>query len=607
MLIRRIILFVSLLLPVLLPAQVKFTAILNETQINRNDNLQVQYVIENAKSIEQFNVPAFKQFRLLQQPFQSNGSSNINGVLTQYFSIILMLQPTTTGKLTIPGASAIIDGKLIHCNNSMVTVSNKTSSQPLNASPFGFPPSEPVQPEVNEDYILRPGQSTTEKIKNNLLVKVDVSKTTCFEGEAVVATYKLCSRLKSESRVTKRPSLSGFSVYDMVQPESNNPIIEKINGIPFNVHLIRKVQLYPLQEGSFDLDPVELDNTVKFVRLNAGTGKSSMQQMLDDYINGLSEGKVEEQNVTLASKPIPIFVKPLPANGKPASFDGAVGKFMIKAVLAKNNVEAGEQAHLLVEIKGDGNLPLINAPSVVWPNGVEGTEPTVKEALDKSIAPINGKKLFDYSFTVKQPGKQLIPSVEFSYFDPASISYKTVRSDSNLLTITKATTKKNDQILNAINAVPAQNNFNLLKLLWLLPVLAMVFLGIYYRKKNNPRPASVVNETAATAEPTFTVDIFQGARHALGEKNGPLFYKEIGNIIWNKLAQKLSITSSQLNKPAVIALLRQKKVPATVIQQLELVLLDGEMALYTPVHSEYDMKSTLDKAEILLKELESVA
>ncbi len=607
MLIRRIIPIAILLLPVFLPAQVRFTAIVNETQINRNDNLQVQYVIENAKSIDQFNVPVFKQFRLLQQPFQSNGSSNINGVLTQYYSIILLLQPITTGKLTIPGASAIIDGKLMRSNSSTVMVSNKNSSQPANVSPFGFPSVEPSPPEVNEEYILKPGESIADKIKNNLLVKLDVSKTSCYEGEAVVATYKLCSRLKSESRVTKRPSLNGFSVYDMVQPESNNPGIEKINGKAFNVHLIRKVQLYPLQEGSFELDPVELDNTVRFVRLNNASGKSSMQQLLDDYINGVSEGKMEEQNITLASKPVTITVKPLPANGKPVSFDGAVGKFTIRASMDRLTVEPDEQAHLYVEIKGIGNLPLINAPAITWPAGIEATEPSVKEALDKSIAPISGTKVFDYAFTIKEPGKHPIPAVEFSYFDPSSNSYKILRSDSMLLTVTKASGKKTAITDNNSHAIAVPDQFNPLKLLWIIPVIIMLLLGFFAWRKRKQQAALAVKKAEQAAAAIPVVDPLEGAKYALYEMNGPGFYKEIGNCIWNSLAAKLRITSSQLNKPAVIALLKQKNTSPAVITQLESVLLECEMALYTPVHSENDMKATLDKTENILKEVAAIS
>ena len=43
-------------------------------------------------------------------------------------------------------------------------------------------------PEVPEEYILRQGEKASEKIKNGLLVRLDVSKTSCYVGEPVIAT-----------------------------------------------------------------------------------------------------------------------------------------------------------------------------------------------------------------------------------------------------------------------------------------------------------------------------------------------------------------------------------------------------------------------------------
>ncbi|MES1224548.1 MAG: BatD family protein, partial [Bacteroidota bacterium] len=497
----------------------------------------------------------------------------------------------------------------MHSNNVTVVITNAPSRQsnPSSNPFFGLNAPEEA-PEVNEEYILRKGESAADKIKNNLLVKLDVSKTSCYVGEPIIATYKLYSRVKSESRVTKRPSLSQFSVYDMVQPESNNPSIEKLNGKLFTTHIIRKVQLYPLQDGSFVLDPLEVDNTVSFLRLEGNNSKASTQQMLDDYMNGLSDGKMEETQISLSSKPVTITVKPLPAENKPASFDGAVGKFTISAMIPKASIAAGETTVLQVTLKGQGNLTLINAPQVKWPEDAEGYEPTVKESLDRTIAPITGSKMFEYSFIAKKQGTLIIPPVEFSYFDPAANAYKTIYTDTLEADISKAT-KKSAALKTAGNKdqQPANDGFNGLKLLWLLPILAVVLLAVYVnRKKGKPAkakdtvaPVQAVNETAIQAPP----DPFEGSKLALAAVNSQLFYKETGKAVWNMLAENLHLTSSQLNKPVVVRLLQQNNVPAETIHLMEDVLNDCELALYTPVHTESDMRQTLEKAERLKTDL----
>ena len=587
-------------------AQAKFSTVIDEKEVGKGDYIQVQYVVENASTVESLTPPAFNGFTVVSGPMQQNGMSIINGAVSKYEGITYVLKPTATGKFVIPGATAVVDGKQVRSNSVTVTITN-APPKPSNISnnPF-FGLSVPEEaPEVNEEYILRKGESAAEKIKNNLLVKLDVSKTSCYVGEPIVATYKLYSRVRSESRVIKRPSLSQFSVYDMVQPEANNPSVEKLNGKLFTTHIIRKVQLYPLQDGSFDLDPLEVDNTVSFLRLENDNGnKTSMQQLMNDYMNGVRDGKLEEQQVSLASKPITITVKPLPLAGKPFSFDGAVGKFTISASIPKMQIAAGETAALQVILKGQGNMTLINAPQVQWPAGTEGYEPTVKESLDKTVAPINGSKLFEYSFTAKQPGTIVIPPIEFSYFDPAANAYKIIHTDSIVAQISKSLKKNKPSTTDQKHDV-ANDGARWLKLLWLLPLFAIAALLLFInskKKKVVKKSASIIPATPAPEQiPPHPVDPFEGARHALAAVNSQLFYKETGKATWQILSEKFQLTSSQLNKPVVVRLLQQSNAPVETIPLLERVLNDCELALYTPVHTENDMRQTLEKAEQLKK------
>lgn len=607
----KFLLFFGLLIVFCIPvsAQVKFSTVINDKEVGKEDYLQVEYRVENASSVESLTPPAFTGFTIVSGPMQQTGMTIINGNVSKSEGITYVLKPSATGNFTIGGATAVVDGKQMRSNSVAVKITNAPPKQssPVNSPFFGLSMPEEA-PEVNEEYILRKDESAADKIKNNLFVKLDVSKTTCYVGEAIVATYKLYSRLKSESRVTKRPTLTQFSVYDMVQPEADNPTIEKINGKSYNVHIIRKVQLYPLQDGSFDLDPVEVDNTVRFLRLQGGNNKNSTQQMLDDYMNGVVDGKMEEQQISIASKPVTITVKALPAEGKPASFDGAVGKFTLSAMLPKAKITANETAILQVTLKGQGNLTLINAPQVQWPQGIEAYDAAVKENLDKTVAPISGGKLFEYSFVPKQAGKIIIPPIEFSYFDPSASTYKIIRTDSIEAIVSKGSKRIMQPGAVADNNQPSTSSiFKWIRLLWLLPLFAVAFLVLLFSRKKNS-PVENINtvkpvQPATEKEMTASADPFEGARYALNAVNSQLFYKETGKATWHILAEKFNLTSSQLNKPVVIRLLQQNNTAPETIQLLENVLNDCELALYTPVHTENDMRFTLEKAEKLKEAL----
>ncbi len=615
--IRTSLLTLSYLLTICLSvsAQVKFFTVVDEKEISRNDYLEVQYMVENAQSVDQIIPPAFQGFTVVSGPNPQSSMSVVNGAVSKSVGVSFVLKPTGTGRFTIAGARAMADGKQLHSNSVVVRVTNgpsRNQGASLPFSPFGGMNMPDEGPEVTEDYLLRPGEKATEKIRAGLLVKLDVNKTSCYIGEPIIATYKLCSRLKSESRVTRRPSLDGFSVYDMVSPEANTQAVEKINGKQFNTHLIRKVQLYPLQDGSFVLDPTEVDNTVHFIRVdNSGSGsRSSMQQLLDEYMNGYSGGKPEDQQITLATKPVTITVKPLPAADKPLSFDGAVGKFAVRASLDKRSIGANEIAHFKVVLSGEGNIPLINAPQVNWPQGIDLYDPSVKEDDDKAVSPIRGTKEFNFSFSVKHPGTVIIPPVEFSYFDPKANAYKTLHTDSVVLEVTKGNAVSKPVVTGdtatANTGAAKAPGFDKTRLL--LPVaLVVLFSGIFiillWGRKKDKQKARIPAPAIVAAEPIIPADPFEAAKKALQEGDSLLFYKETGKAIWNALAERLQLGSSQLNKPVVTRLLQEKGVSPAVIAQLHAVLLETEMALYTPVHSERDMKALLAKAEDFLEEL----
>ena len=294
--------------------QAKFSTVIDQPSISKDQLVQVEYVVENAKKVDDFDPPSFRNFSVIQGPIQSSGMSFVNGSLTQYKALVFLLQPRITGKLIIPGATATIDGKRRQSDAVALEVTkSKNNANPSTARRLRLNlPAENV--EADKEFVLYPNENVAEKIKKNLFVKVEVNKKVCYVNEPVIATYKLYSRLRSESRVVKRPSYNGFSVYDMIDPEANNPTIETVNGKQYNVHIIRKSQLFPLQAGEFMLEPVEVENTVHFI-------KASSEQ--DTYLEEINDPFAEtvQHTLTLGNDPVNITVKPLPANYQPVTFD----------------------------------------------------------------------------------------------------------------------------------------------------------------------------------------------------------------------------------------------------------------------------------------------
>jgi len=594
-------------------AQVRFTAQASTKDMGKSDYVQIQFVIENAKEISDLQPPDFTDFTIVQGPSQSTGMSVVNGVTSQYRGVSYVLQPKKTGTLTIKPATATVDGQKLHSNPIQISVHNQSgqgNAKTPGFSPLPDPSWPAAQPTVDMDELVRPGENVEDKIRKNFFIKVDVSKTDCFLGEPIVATYKLYARLRSDSRVTRHPSLNGFSVYDMIDPTEDRVSVEKVNGKNFSVHIIRKSQLIPLQAGDVTLDAVELDNNIYFVRADAGSSKSSGQGLgglLDRLFEPEVSGTPFTQHIVLESKPVMVHVKPLPEAGKPADFNGAVGKYSITASLNTKEVDTGDAANLSVSVKGTGNLPVINAPTISWPANMESYDVSNKENIDKTVAPLGGTKTYSYSFICTKPGKYILPAVKMSYFDPAAKVYKAIESDP-LNLIVKASIKKKAA---KPRETPVQTNqvewtkYALWGSAFLLLAVATFFI-IRESKKDallRAEKAKQLAELEKAKNVPLVTDPLSESRQLMQAGDFSKFYASVNRAIWKSVSDKLQLPASELNKLNIATGLRSIGWSDEDIIQLKNVLNECEMKLYTPEYNTSDMQRILSAAEAITSRL----
>lgn len=598
-LVRLTSLVCTLTLNLVVLGQVKFYTRVDQEVVGKNQPVQLQYVVENAKSVDEFKAPVFKDFILIQGPIESSGMSLINGNKTEYKSLVYLLQPRISGRLSIKGATAIVDGREMRSNNIVIEVTNRNFTAPHGQSQ-GFNlglPSDP--PDVDREFYLHADENIIEKIKQNLFVRVEVNKTTCFVNEPVVATYKLYSRLRSESRVVKRPSYNGFSVYDMIEPDGSVTTTEVLDGKEYNVHLIRQSQLFPLQAGTFVLDPVEVENSVRFIK-SAGDEGNPFDEIFD------RGGPMVEQTLNLSSKPVTITVKSLPSEKQPNSFDGAVGIFYINSSLSKDTIHSGEMANLTVKIKGKGNLPIINAPDIKWPDGIEGFDAITNENIHAETVPLSGEKTFRFPVTANRTGSLFIPAIHFSYFDPHSKSYKSDSTAAIPLHVLAAlpgqtlTTKPTPQARQP--KVPAL----LLSIAGVvivgMSIVWVVFASRSERKKREVAAAKVQQQQQAE---TFKPHPLIKAQELLDRGDQLTFLKEMENAIWKKVSEKLSIPQVVLNQPTVINALKARGMNDIADLFRELVN-NCEASLYIPGSQLENLREILDKGYELFEKLDGL-
>lgn len=603
-------------------AQVRFSATVSPAVIGKNDITELRLMVEDARDVQQIVPPSFKDFIVVSGPNQESRMESVNGVTKQYIGLTYQLQPRAKGNFIIGAAVAKADGKILKSNPVTVKVTNAASapSQSNQGFPFGGLSSlfdEPRQQATdNREYILKKGENVQEKIAKNIFIKTTVDKTSCYVGEPVVVDYKLYTRLKSESNITRNPSFNGFSVIDLGQSGSSFSSIEKLNGKEYNVYTLRKSQLYPLQAGAMEAEIAEVDNTIHFVKEDYfKSHPDNGYAILEDLqFGGLPPDAMQDEKITLQSKPLIINVKALPDTNKPASFSGAVGNFSLDAAVEKGTFSTDDAGKFRVTITGQGNMTMLNAPEIKWPEGIESYDPRLVESLNKQAVPVSGSKGFEYGFTVKKAGTYTLPSVEYSYFDPALRSYKTLTTKPITIAVTAGSGKK----ITAKGSSPEQqpgdhvSGFLFNNRLWfILPVALIIFTGLFFwvRKENNKERASaivqieeedeIIPEETKKAAPPFNP--LAHTEYQLMHQNSRGFYEALNSDIRGFLANQLNVPVEAISKKRIGEELNKNAISIQTGQQIQQMLDDIEWQLYTPLTDENKMQEMYDAATNIVR------
>ena len=587
---------ILLLAVTVVTAQVKLTVLPSKTVVQLNESFQLQFVVEGANEVDEFIPPAFRNFEQLGGFEKTTGVTWINGSLTEYITFTVSLRPKLKGRLPIASAIVKAKGKMATSSTLMI---------------FVKPGAEKATEEERPDYYLLPNENVKDKIARNLFIKATLDKRSCYVGEPILATFKLFTRLDSESKIVKRPSLNGFSVVDMEQPETGNFSKEMLNGKMYNCYLIRKVQLFPLQSGELTIEPVEVENLVRLIKAKARSTKET-STWLDAVMDKMKEAEIEsagtiEEKVVLKSEELKVNVLDVPEKNKPESFNGAVGAFTMEASLLNKSIAANDNATLRIVIKGKGNLPMITAPVINWPSGVDSFDAKLTENIDKQHAPISGSKTFDIPFSVSTTGTFVIPAVHFSYFDQATKTYHTINSDTLQLQVTAAIKRKTpvfEEVVPEKEGTP--------RWVWVAAVggtiLLLMITGLLIQAKRTKQETNSLivteQEQLPVVEKASSESFLQAAANAVDSTHKKQFYTLLMQGIEDYIVDRFHLQSQTVNSLFTVSLLKQQHLTDEA-ERYRQIMSTCELAVFSPVELNDDREELLHAAQKLLQQIEA--
>ena len=579
------ILFLLLLTSQLLFSQVEFTANVSKKKLGINERLRVDFEMNSEG--DNFSPPAFAGFTVVGGPSQSVSHSWINGKRSFSKTYTYILSPKKRGKFTIKQAEIVIEDetyKTIPINIEVVAAIAK--------------PKNPNDP----DYVAQ----------ENIHLVAEISNTSPYLNEAITIIYKLYvgpSVNVSNFNPIDNPKFADFwsQNIDIKQLKIEQGVYK---GQDYRFVILRKSVLLPQKTGKLTIEPLTLD-----VVVNVPTNRR-------DFFGGRQYQSVNQK---VAAGNRTINVKPLPQEGKPASFTGAVGEFEFDVTTNKTALKSGESLEASVKVSGRGNLKLFELPKLVLPSSLEVYEPEHKENVRTNLAGMSGTISDTYTIVPQFKGNYPVSKLEFSYFNPKTAQYYTLNSIEHLVEVltgpanTNAVTPSNNSGALQQNVVVNNNQFRSFKtnlnlelietnqffkstLFWcllLLPLLAIPSVLIF--QKNKALIANDVKGNKIRKADKLAKKFLSESKKNLNNKDA--FYESLHKSLHNYLKAKLQIETSEFSKEKITALFEKNKINTETTINFVGLIESCDLARFTPITSDA-MQQDFDKAVRVISEID---
>ena len=377
------------------------SAEVDRKRIGTEDTLVLTVRIEGdgARRVGAPTLPGMDDFRVLRGPSVSSQFQWVNGRARSFRTFTYVLQPLRQGTLEIPEVT-------------------------LKTSDGGSLETAPIEVEVVEGTAAERRRRTTGQGLSGLRqqrgsgsakvkIEVELDRKRAFVGQQVTVVYRIFTQLDITGlELADAPSYPGFWVEDLkIDPNPSGRRAVR-DGESYIEYTVMKKALFPTRAGPLEIPALTFSLGVR------GTGRDPFESLF--FGSG--------QTVYRKSTPLVLEVQPLPEEGKPASFSGAVGHYRLNVSPDRKEARVNDAISLRVRIHGEGNLRPVGKPALPQMSDFKAYDPKVDEKIRIEGERLKGSKTWDYVLLPLAPGSQEIPSIEFSYFDPDSARYQTLRS-----------------------------------------------------------------------------------------------------------------------------------------------------------------------------------
>jgi hypothetical protein len=325
-------------------------------------------------------LPKMVNLRRLNGPSRGQNVSMINGRTRSSYSFSWSLAARGPGPATIPPVTIMVDGVEYH--------------------------TDPIRFQV-----VKGATGSSDASELPIFLAAELAEDEVHVGEPVLMTLTLYTRVQvSGLHWIDEPALPAFWVESLPTDPDEGRYVAEFGGEQYYAYTLDRRFLVPASPGDHIITPYSLQLTVPTRRSN---------DLFGDFFN-----RQRGQEMIRRSEPVTLKVLPLPETGRPESFSGAVGEFLMSAELDRSEAAVDDVVALRVTVEGDGFLKSAQAPALHLPEGLRTHDPKSEESLTTRNGRMISRKTWEWLLVPVSTGEIPIPDIRFGWLDSRTGQYR---------------------------------------------------------------------------------------------------------------------------------------------------------------------------------------
>lgn len=498
--------------------EVRATVSSNKIQVSDVFTFKIE-ALNSSKNPEVELAPLLNDFSVISGPAQQTSMQWVNGKSSSSRSLSWTLVAKKEGQYTIPSLNVTMGKDVFKTNPISMTVADS-----------------------DLDYQT-----------NELFLEMDIDKNNAFVGEQITVTYKLYTRVNMSIQNVDFPKHSGFWTEDLYVPDQVQFQDVVLDGVSYKSAIIYRIALFPTKSGKLELTPMTMNCNVVV--------KSNNNLFNDPFFGSFGNQTVPK---VLRTKQTTINAKEFPGE-IPDGFTGAVGNFKISSTIVPKDVKANNATTLKIELKGTGNIEVLNIPEIQFPQNIEVFPPTIETNKEPFRDKISGTVSKEYILIPRKTGRYKIPPIDITYFNPNVREWRhissneleiTVEPDNSVASTGNGFTKQEVELLGedirfirtgAVNWYTGGSNYLLIGIYTLSLILFILPTMVFKIKETR-----LSNEQLRRSKKALST-----AKKQLSKSVGDQFSNS-SNAVYGYLKDKLQLSSDKLDPLKVKSILTEK-------------------------------------------------